>query len=106
MTGGVRGWAGRLSPLTVRVLSGVLLVALIGGLLAAGRIGVYVLALALGGAALWEFRGLSRRMGYRAPSWLLYPLGLVFAFSGTVLSTVPLSVSVNPSGYSSQDGAR
>jgi len=90
VTAAVRGWAGRLSPLTVRVLSGVLIALLVFGLLAAGRLGIYALALALGGAALWEFRGLSRRMGYRAPLWLLYPLGLIFAFSGTVLKVVPL----------------
>ena len=90
MTAAVRGWAGRLSPLTVRVLSGVLIALLVFGPLFAGRLGIYALALALGGAALWEFRGLSRRMGYRAPTWLLYPLGLIFAFSGTVLKVVPL----------------
>jgi len=90
VTGAVRGWAGRLSPLTVRVLSGALIAALVLALLAAGRVGIYVLAVAIGAAALWEFRGLSRRMGFRAPLWLLYPLGLIFTFSGTVLKFVPL----------------
>jgi phosphatidate cytidylyltransferase len=88
----VRGWAGRLNPLAVRVLSGVLLAAVVGALLAAGRLGIYTIVIVVGGVALWEFRGLSRRMGYRAPSWLLYPLGLVFAFSGTVLKAVPLEL--------------
>jgi phosphatidate cytidylyltransferase len=88
----VRRWAGRLPPLAIRVLSGVLLAALLGALLAGGRIGVYVAVIVLGGAALWEFRGLSRRMGYRAPSWLLYPLGFVFAFSGTLLKSIPLEL--------------
>jgi len=74
------------------VLSGVLLALLVGGLLAAGRPGVYVLISIVGAVALWEFRGLSGRMGYRAPSWLLYPLGFVFAFSGTLLKAVPLEV--------------
>lgn len=92
MTAAVRGWAGRLDPLVVRVLSGVLLAALLGALLAAGRPGIYTIVIVLGGIALWEFRGLSRRMGYRAPSWLLYPLGLVFAFSGTLLKAVPLEL--------------
>jgi phosphatidate cytidylyltransferase len=92
VTAAVRGWAGRLDPLVVRVLSGVLLAVLIGGLLAAGRPGIYAIVVILGGVALWEFRGLSRRMGYRAPSWLLYPLGLVFAFSGTLLKAVPLQL--------------
>lgn len=90
MTVAVRRWAGRLHPLAIRVLSGVLLAVAIGGLLLVGRFGVYVLVIVLGAVALWEFRGLSRRMGYRAPSWLLYPLGFVFAFSGTVLKAIPL----------------
>ena len=92
MTAAVRGWASRLDPLAIRVLSGVLLAAVVGGLLAAGRPGVYVVVLVIGGLAVWEFRGLSDRMGYRAPSWLLYPLGLVFAFSGTLLNAVPLEL--------------
>lgn len=90
MTAAVRGWAGALDPLVVRILSGVLIAALIVGLLAVGRPGLYVLVVGISVPALWEFRGLSRRMGYRAPSWLLYPLGLVFAFSGTLLKVVPL----------------
>lgn len=92
MTAAVRGWAGRLDPLAIRVLSGVLLAAVVGGLLAVGRPGTYVLVVVVGGIALWEFRGLSKRMGHRAPSWLLYPLGAVFAFSGTLLNAVPLQV--------------
>ena len=92
MTAAVRGWAGGLNPLVVRVLSGLLLAVLVGGLLAVGRLGIYALVLAIGGAALWEFRGLSRRMGHRAPSWLLYPLGLIFAFSGTLLAGLDLEL--------------
>jgi phosphatidate cytidylyltransferase len=92
VTAAVRGWAGRLDPLVVRVLSGVLLIALLGGLLLIGRFGIYAILLVLGAAALWEFRGLSRRMGYRAPSWLLYPLGFVLTLSGTLLKMVPLEL--------------
>jgi phosphatidate cytidylyltransferase len=92
VTAAVRAWAGRLDPLAVRVLSGVLLSLVVGALLAAGRAGIYTILLVVGAVALWEFRGLSRRMGYRAPSWLLYPLGLVFAFSGTLLKAVPLEL--------------
>jgi phosphatidate cytidylyltransferase len=92
VTAVVRGWAGRLNPLAIRVLSGALLAVVVGGLLFAGRPGIYALVIAVGAIALWEFRGLSRRMGYRAPSWLLYPLGLVFAFSGTLLKAVPLDL--------------
>jgi phosphatidate cytidylyltransferase len=86
----VGAWARRLNPLVVRVVSGSLIAALIGGLIVLGRPGVYALVLGIGALALWEFRGLSRRMGQRAPSWLLYPLGFVFAFSGTLLRMVPL----------------
>lgn len=95
MTVAVRGWARGLNPLVIRVLSGTGLVAAIGGLLAAGRIGLYVIALALGGAALFEFRGLSSHMGHRAPGWLLFPLGLVLALSGTVLQGVPLEMAAS-----------
>ncbi|HEY4026605.1 MAG TPA: phosphatidate cytidylyltransferase [Candidatus Dormibacteraeota bacterium] len=90
MIAAVRCWARELDPLVARVVSGLLLALVIGVLLAIGRPGIYVVVLTLGGLALWEFRGLSRRMGQRAPSWLLYPLGLVFAFSGTLLKMVPL----------------
>ncbi len=92
MTAAVRGWAQSLNPLAVRVLSGLLLALLVGGLFALGRPGLYVVVLAVGATALWEFRGLSARMGQRAPSWLLYPLGFVFAFSGTALKAVPLEL--------------
>ena len=78
--------------MAVRVLSGLLLALLVGGLFALGRAGLYVVVIAVGATALWEFRGLSARMGHRAPSWLLYPLGFVFAFSGTVLKAVPLAL--------------
>src|SRR5207302_7641200 len=41
--------------------------------------------------ALWEFRGLSGQMGYLAPTWLLYPLGVYFTFSGTLLKNIDRS---------------
>ena len=91
MTAAVRAWARR-SPLAVRVLSGVLLALVLAGLLAAGRYGIYAIVVGLGAAGLWEFRGLSERMGFRAPSWLLYPLGVVFTFSGTLLKMIPLEL--------------
>lgn len=69
-----------------------MLLAVVVGLLAAGTVGLHLLVFSVGGLALWEFRGLSQRMGYRAPSWLLYPLGAYFALSGTLLSAVPLDV--------------
>ena len=80
----------RPSSLAVRVVSGVLILVTVVALVLVGRPGVYLLAVVLGGLALWEFQGLSARMGNRAPAWLLYPLGFYFAFSGTVLSRIPV----------------
>ena len=51
-----------------------------------------MIVLTLGALGLWEFRGLSKGLGYRAPSWLLYPLGLYLVLSGTLLRAVPLQV--------------
>jgi phosphatidate cytidylyltransferase len=72
------------------VVSGLLLGLSVLGLLALGRWGTYALILVVGAVALWEFRGLSERMGPRAPAWLLYPLGLFFMLSGTLLTAVPV----------------
>jgi phosphatidate cytidylyltransferase len=80
------GW--KPSPLMVRILSGFVILALVIGLVLAGLWGVYILVLLIGGLALYEFNGLSDKMGSRAPVWLLFPLGLFFAFSGTVLKQV------------------
>jgi len=82
----------RLSPLMIRILSGSIFIAIVLAALYIGTYGVYVLAIALAGLALWEFRGLSDGMGSRAPSWLLFPLGAFFVFSGTVLKQVDLAV--------------
>lgn len=92
MTARVTAWARNLSPLRVRVLSGTVLLAATVALLAVGLIGLCVIVVVLSALALWEFRGLSDRWGYRAPSWLLYPLGYFFAFSGTLLKAAPLDV--------------
>jgi phosphatidate cytidylyltransferase len=79
----VRRW--RPSPLVVRILSGsvILLAALF--LFYLGPYGVYAMAVTIGGLALWEFQRLSEKLGYKAPTWLLYPLGAYFVFSGTLL---------------------
>jgi len=82
----------RLSPLMIRILSGSIFIAVVLAALYIGTYGVYVLAIVLAGLALWEFRGLSDGMGSRAPSWLLFPLGAFFVFSGTVLKQVDLAV--------------
>jgi phosphatidate cytidylyltransferase len=75
----------------IRILSGFVLVGLVFGGVYLGVYGVYALVLLLGGLALWEFRGLSHKMGSRAPSWVLFPLGAFFAFSGTVLKQVDVA---------------
>src|SRR2546426_9182846 len=77
------GW--RPSPLMVRILSAIVILAVVIGAIYAGTLGAYALVALLGGLALWEFRGLSDGMGSRAPSWLLFPLGAFFAYSGTLL---------------------
>jgi phosphatidate cytidylyltransferase len=80
------------SPLMVRILSAFVILAAVIGLVLLGLYGVYALVIVLGGLALWEFNGLSARMGSRAPAWLLYPLGAFFAFSGTVLKEVDVTL--------------
>jgi phosphatidate cytidylyltransferase len=80
------------SPLLVRILSAFVILGAVIGLVLLGVYGVYVLVLVLGGLGLWEFYGLSDRMGSRAPWWLLYPLGAFFAFSGTVLKEVDVTL--------------
>jgi phosphatidate cytidylyltransferase len=76
----------------VRILSAFVILALVIGLVLAGMWGVWLLVLLLGGLALWEFNQLSDRMGFRAPNWLLFPLGAFFAFSGTVLKHVDVAL--------------
>src|SRR5437764_11474011 len=87
MTG---GW--KPSALMVRIISAFVILAVVIGLVLAGLYGVYALVLIIGGLALYEFNGLSDHMGSRAPAWLLYPLGLFFAFSCTVLKEVPVTL--------------
>ena len=80
------------SPLMIRILSAFVILGAVIGLVLAGLYGVYALVLILGGLALYEFAGLSARMGSRAPAWLLFPLGAFFAFSGTVLKQVDVTL--------------
>ena len=84
------GW--KPTPLLVRILSAFVILAIVIGAIYAGTYGAYALAILLGGLALWEFRGLSDGMGSRAPSWLLFPLGAFFAFSGTVLKPIDVNL--------------
>ena len=76
----------------IRILSGAVMLGVVIGLVLAGIYGVYVLVLILGGLALFEFLGLSDKMGSRAPAWLLFPLGAFFAFSGTVLKELDVTL--------------
>lgn len=80
------------SPLMVRILSAFVFLGLVIAGVYAGLIGVYLLVLILGGLALWEFIGLSDGMGSRAPAWLLFPLGGFFAFSGTILKDINVTL--------------
>ncbi len=80
------------SPLMVRILSAFVFLAVAMGGIFAGTIGVYALVVVLAGFALWEFAGLSDKMGSRAPWWLLYPLGAYFAFSGTLLKQIDVEL--------------
>ena len=82
----------RPSPLTVRILSAFVFIGIVIGAVLLGKYGAYALVVVLAGLALWEFRELSDKMGSRAPSWILFPLGAFFAFSGTVLKSVDLGV--------------
>lgn len=85
-----KGW--RPAGLMVRVVSGLVLGLIALGLLLLGFWGIVTIVVVAGGLALWEFRGISGRLGFRAPLWLLYPLGAFFAFSGTVLKTVSIEL--------------
>src|SRR5690348_16827295 len=84
------GW--KPSPLMVRILSAFVILAVVIGLVLSGLYGTYALVVILGGLALWEFNGLSEKMGARAPAWLLFPLGVYFAFSGTALKRIDVTL--------------
>lgn len=82
----------RPNPLMVRILSAFVFLGIVIGGIYAGVYGVYALVILLGGLALWEFVGLSDGMGSRAPWWLLFPLGAYFAFSGTLLKQIDVTL--------------
>src|SRR6202171_5528157 len=85
--------SGRWNPssLMIRILSAFVILAVVIGLALLGTYGAYTLVLILAALALWEFMGLSEGMGSRAPAWLLFPLGLFFAYSGTVLKGIEVN---------------
>jgi phosphatidate cytidylyltransferase len=74
----------------VRILSGSAILVVCLGAILSGMWGVVALCVILAAFLLWEFRGLSGKMGLRAPSWLLYPLGAYVTFSGTFLRGISL----------------
>ncbi len=82
----------RLSPFMVRILSGAVILLVCLGAILSGPVGVVLLCAILTAFLLWEFRGLSDKMGSRAPSWLLYPLGAYVTFSGTFLRGISLQL--------------
>jgi phosphatidate cytidylyltransferase len=84
--------AWRPHPFLVRVASAAALVAVFVGMLALGRAGVVALTVLVVGLALWEFAALTERFGFRAPVWLLFPLGYYFALSGTALRWIPFEL--------------
>ncbi|MGH7762348.1 MAG: phosphatidate cytidylyltransferase [Candidatus Dormibacteraceae bacterium] len=84
-----RGW--KPSALMVRILSAFVILGIVIGLALARPWGAFVLVLILAGLALWEFIGLSEGMGSRAPSWLLFPLGIFFTYSGTLLKNIDVN---------------
>lgn len=81
-----------LSPFMVRILSGSVILLVCLGALLSGAVGVVALCIVLTAFLLWEFRGLSAKIGSRAPSWLLYPLGAYVTFSGTFLRGISLQL--------------
>ena len=84
--------AWRPHPFLVRVVSATALIAVFAGMVALGRAGVVALTVLVVGLALWEFAALSERLGYRAPIWLLFPLGYYLALSGTELRWIPFQL--------------
>ncbi len=85
-------WNVKPSPLMIRILSAFAFIGLVLAGVFAGLYGVYALVVLLGALALWEFRGLSEKMGALAPGWLLFPLGAFFAFSGTALKQIDVEL--------------
>ncbi|HEX4212244.1 MAG TPA: phosphatidate cytidylyltransferase [Candidatus Dormibacteraeota bacterium] len=81
-----------LPPLLIRALSAVVLIAVFVGLLAIGWAGLLALVAIVTALALWEFQRLSGLMGFRAPLWLLFPIGFFFTFSGTLFVRVPVEL--------------
>jgi phosphatidate cytidylyltransferase len=76
----------------VRIVSGALILLVCLAAILIGPVTVVALCVVLTALLLWEFRGLSDKLGSRAPSWLLYPLGAYVTFSGTFLRGISLQL--------------
>jgi phosphatidate cytidylyltransferase len=76
--------------LLLRIASGLVIGLAALGLILLGIWGVVVIIAIAGGLALYEFLGLSARMGFRAQWWLLFPLGAFFAYGPTQLKAVTI----------------
>lgn len=81
-----------LPPLLIRALSAAVLIAVFVGLVALGWPGVLGLVAVVTALALWEFRRLSGLMGFRAPIWLLFPIGFFFTYSGTLFARISVEL--------------
>ena len=81
-----------LSPFMVRIISGGVILLVCLGAILSGAVGVVILCTVITAFLLWEFTDLSNKMGSRAPSWLLYPLGAYVTFSGTFLRGISLQL--------------
>jgi phosphatidate cytidylyltransferase len=82
----------RLPPLLIRALSATVLIVAFIGFLALGWAGVLAVVVVVTALGLWEFQRLSGMMGFRAPIWLLFPIGFYFTFSGTLFRQVPVEL--------------
>ncbi len=76
----------------VRIASGAALLIVCFGAILSGVYGVVAICVLIAGFSLWEFRLISDRLGYRAPSWLLFPLGAFITFSGTYLRALDIEL--------------
>lgn len=76
----------------VRIASGMALLVVCIGAILTGVYGVVAICVLITAFSLWEFRLISDRLGYRAPSWLLFPLGAFITFSGTYLRALDIEL--------------
>jgi phosphatidate cytidylyltransferase len=76
----------------VRVLTAVVLIAIVLAVLLAGSFWVYAAVAVVLGAALVEYWQLTRAMGTPAPLWILFPLSVVLLFRDRLPSQVNVTL--------------